>query len=478
MYYELLNNQIKYLIAYLRKSREDIELEKRTGEDTLARHREMLTRIGTQNNWILEFREEVESGDTIASRPVFQRVLEEDMPSGKYQGVLVTEISRLGRGDMQDVGRILNAFLKCNMFIIIPNKIYNLKNSADYRHVRFDLFISREEYEMTKERLESGKIIKAERGEKPYGPNLSYGYSQYRGKVTIIDNETWIVITVFEMRADGKSKREIKDYFNKLGVLTKKGTKWHQHTVSCMLHNKMYLSIIVYKGKEYKGKFPAIVSQELWDRAHFVEDKHSKEHATHILSPYILPLYCGICGLKMHGDTQIHNKVTNPHKVLIYRCKGTHKFNFVKASEAHEIALEKLKKVCNSIETIKQNIKFNTLDTENIINTINQFKKETKTKFKFLEKCRNDYEKGILPAELYAEHWNKIKQEIKLLEDTIKESENKLNKSNMSNPEYIFNIVNEVIKFWDTAENYKKREAVNLVFKRMEYTDKDLKIIL
>lgn len=477
MYYDILNNQIKNVLIYLRKSREDIEYEKATGEDTLGRHRQMLTSIAKDRGYIYDLLEEVESGDTIASRPVFQKVLEQ-MGSGKYQAVVVTELSRLGRGDMQDAGKIIAAFRDNNLYIITPSKIYDINNSADYRQIRFELFLAKEEYELIKERLDNGKLIKANRGEKPYGPNRTYGYNQVRGKVTILPSEAEIVKKVFNMRLEGNSYKQICDYFNNLNIPTKKGTKWHNHTVSCMINNKIYIGIIEYKGKEYNGNFEPIIDIDLWNKVHLVQEQRTVNHVTHIHSPFFLNLYCGICGAKMHGDIHIHSQVKNPHKVSIYRCKGKHKYNFAKASEVHNIAFEKLKETCSSIESIKQHINFNNIPINNITNTINQLKRETKEKFKFLDRCQNDYEKGVLPAELYAEHWNKIKGEIKLLEDSIKEYEKKLSKSNVANPEYVFNFVNKVIEFWDIAENYEKREAVNLIFKRMEYANKELNIIL
>ena len=96
---------------YLRKSRSDIEDEKKalaSGEvyDTLQRHRKELLTFARKNKLkIVDIFEEVVSGDTIEARPEVQSLLE-NAKDGKYDGVLVVAYDRLGRGDKMDQGLI------------------------------------------------------------------------------------------------------------------------------------------------------------------------------------------------------------------------------------------------------------------------------------------------------------------------------------------------------------------------------------
>ena len=78
----MMNYLIGLTIAiYLRKSRSDIEEEKKAlarGEvyDTLQRHRKELLNFARKNKLkILDIFEEVVSGDTIESRPEVQKLL-------------------------------------------------------------------------------------------------------------------------------------------------------------------------------------------------------------------------------------------------------------------------------------------------------------------------------------------------------------------------------------------------------------------
>ena len=84
---------------YLRKSRADLEAEARGAFETLRTHEERLTKVAQDRGLVVgEIYRELVSGDTIAARPEMQRLLR-DVRAGRWAGVIVTEISRLARGD-------------------------------------------------------------------------------------------------------------------------------------------------------------------------------------------------------------------------------------------------------------------------------------------------------------------------------------------------------------------------------------------
>ena len=63
---------------YLRKSRQDEELEKRENADTLARHRSTLLEVARKQHLdIIQVKEEVVSGGSIANRPKMIELLDE-----------------------------------------------------------------------------------------------------------------------------------------------------------------------------------------------------------------------------------------------------------------------------------------------------------------------------------------------------------------------------------------------------------------
>ena len=120
------------ILLYLRKSRSDDPLL--TTEEVLARHETLL------NEWMEKnldapipeenrFREVV-SGETIADRPEFRKVLKLlELP--KYKAVLVVEVSRLGRPDMEEIGRISKLFRYTNTLVITPMMTFDIANEYE-----------------------------------------------------------------------------------------------------------------------------------------------------------------------------------------------------------------------------------------------------------------------------------------------------------------------------------------------------------
>ncbi|MEG3071088.1 MAG: recombinase family protein [Candidatus Syntrophopropionicum ammoniitolerans] len=249
-------SEFDHIIMYLRKSREDVEHEKRTGKDALQAHRERLSELLLSkgiSGWVE--RAEVKTGDTIAGRPMFRRILNKDIPAaaGKKIAICITEISRLGRGDMEDAGRIYKTVINYNIWLITPHKEYNPQNSADLRQIRFELFLSREEYEMIKDRLWQARDQK---GKKGYAANyiVTLGFGQNRGKVFEIPEEACLVREIFEMRADQKSYQEIANILNARGLKTKRGTKYHQTTIGRIIKNPRYIGRARWRGQYYESK--------------------------------------------------------------------------------------------------------------------------------------------------------------------------------------------------------------------------------
>lgn len=95
---------------YLRKSRADLEAEAHGEGDTLARHEHILMELAKSRALpIGAIYREIVSGERIANRPVMQQLLSE-VEDGRWKGVLVTETSRLARGDTIDQGIVAQAF--------------------------------------------------------------------------------------------------------------------------------------------------------------------------------------------------------------------------------------------------------------------------------------------------------------------------------------------------------------------------------
>ena len=166
---------------YLRKSRADIEAENKGEEETLIRHEKILLELAEKMNLTIEkIYREVESGETISSRPVMQKLLN-DVEQEKWKGVLVIEVERLARGDTVDQGIVAQTFKYSNTKIITPMKVYDPQNEFDEEYFEFGLFMSRREYKLINRRLQRGRIQSVKEG-KYLGSIPPYGYIRKTGE--------------------------------------------------------------------------------------------------------------------------------------------------------------------------------------------------------------------------------------------------------------------------------------------------------
>ncbi|MCX4266618.1 MAG: recombinase family protein, partial [Firmicutes bacterium] len=164
---------------YLRKSRADAEAEAQGAGETLRRHETTLLALAKRLDLtITAVYKELVSGETIASRPVMQQLLDE-VERGLWQGVLVMEITRLARGETIDQGIVAQAFKYSNTQIITPDKIYHPATEFEEEYVEFGLFMSRREYKMINQRQQRGRLASVKEG-KYLGNKPPYGYKRQK----------------------------------------------------------------------------------------------------------------------------------------------------------------------------------------------------------------------------------------------------------------------------------------------------------
>ena len=107
------------VLDYLRKSRSDDPLL--TVEEVLEKHELQLDEWAEKNLGAKVPEEnkhrEVVSGETIDSRPELLRLLKR-IESPKIKAILIVDCQRLGRPDLEDIGRLSKLFRYTNTLII------------------------------------------------------------------------------------------------------------------------------------------------------------------------------------------------------------------------------------------------------------------------------------------------------------------------------------------------------------------------
>lgn len=245
-------------IIYLRKSRLDIELEKKGEEETLKRHENILLRLANQKNYhIAKIYREVVSGESIASRPEMMKVLSV-VEQGLYAGVLVMEVERLARGDTTDQGIVAQTFKFSDTKIITPSREYDPNNEFDEEYFEFSLFMSRREYKTIKRRFRDGRESSAREGK--YASSIPpYGYKRKKIKndkgFILVENakESEILKLIFHLYVyENKSMNEIAKHLNSLGTKPRHSEYWTIANLTCMISNPVYIGKIVWNTKKTK----------------------------------------------------------------------------------------------------------------------------------------------------------------------------------------------------------------------------------
>lgn len=243
------------IIEYFRKSRQDDPTQ--TVEEVLEKHRQIIDRWVDDNlsGPVPEsniYMERV-SGETIKDRSEIQKVLSR-IESPAIRAVLVVEPQRLSRGDLEDAGRIINAFRYSNTLIITPQRIYDLRDDADRMIFEMELKQGNQYLEYTKHILSRGRTAAAQKGAfiAAYAP---FGYD----KVTIDKVKTLkpnqsakYVRRIFEMSASGAGRRTICNYLEDNGVKPLRGDHWHPETIYYILRNEAYIGKV--KWNRYRSE--------------------------------------------------------------------------------------------------------------------------------------------------------------------------------------------------------------------------------
>lgn len=329
------------ILLYLRKSRtDDPTLDV---SEILARHETILDEYA-ERTWGRKISEEnkmreIVSGETIESRPELLRILKM-IESPKIKGVLLVEVQRLGRPDLEDIGRLSKLFRYTNTLVITPQKTFDLRNEYDREAFERELMRGNEYLEYTKKIMSRGRLLSVQQGNF-IGTKPPYGYDKdivMEGKkkchtLKINEAEAEIVRMVFDMYVNKDMGRvNIAHHLNDLKVPTRTGALWTQDTLKTMLENDHYIGKVRWNWRKtvtvvedgeikkvrpktevgeylvYDGKHPAIISDELFLAAREKQGKnHRAKPKTKVRNPLAGLLFCQ-CGRAMSLRTyKSHN---------------------------------------------------------------------------------------------------------------------------------------------------------------------------
>lgn len=417
---------------YLRKSRQDEELEKRENTDTLARHRSTLLEVAKKQHLdIIEVHEEIVSGGSIASRPKMLKLLEE-VRNNMYDAVLCMDLDRLGRGGMQDQGLILDTFKETNTLIVTPDKTYDLNNELDEEMTEFKSFFARRELKMITKRMQRGRIKSIEEG-KFIASNAPFGYKfEYdrEGKRLLIidEDKAAIVKEIFALYISNYGSYKIKVYLDTIGVKTNSGKPFSEQAIRRILKNSIYCGYVSWnkvkrKGTKsivnskdkiiyVKGRHQAIISEDMFNLAQNILEGNqvpSVSQNKKMINPLAGLIKCACC-----NHTMIVSKSTykNNDIVLFLKCAHCNKNSSSKLESVENTILGYMQQFLNEYqnEILKKDISDNNNDRiSNLKHTLSLLEKETIELQKQKNKLHDFLERGVYDIDTYLERTNVLR---------------------------------------------------------------------
>ena len=320
------------VLDYLRKSRADDPLL--SVEEVLAKHEQILDEWAERNLGAKVPEEnkyrEVVSGETIADRPEVQKVLKL-IESPKIKAVLIVEVQRLSRGDLEDAGRLIKLLRFTNTLVITPQKIYDLRDEYDRDAFERELKRGNEYLEYQKKIMSRGRLLSVSQGnyvgsEPPYGYDKIWITEGKRKCPTLAINEEQanVVRMIFDMYVNQDMGRPSICYrLDELGIPAPRGKRWSPHALKDLLENVHYLGKVKWNWRKvvtivedgeiiktspksklgeylvYEGKHPAIISDELFNAAMEKQGRnHRAKPTTKVRNPLAGLVYCQ-CGRAM-----------------------------------------------------------------------------------------------------------------------------------------------------------------------------------
>jgi len=251
------------------------------------------------------------SGGTM-DRPALERLLQ-DVENHRVDCVVVYKVDRLSRS-LLDFAKIIEVFDRNGVSFVSVTQQFNTSTSMGRLILNVLLSFAQFEREIIGERIRD-KVAAAKRKGKFTGgtPPLGYDVDPEKTRLVVNPDEARLVRHIFKRFAEIGSPLTVADELNKKGMTTKawmtkngtfrEGKPWNKTHIYRVLYNRTYLGEVIHKDKTYPGEHEAIVTRELWQRAHAVIENNKRHRSQHVRAkaPALLKgiIRCGACDRAM-----------------------------------------------------------------------------------------------------------------------------------------------------------------------------------
>ena len=300
--------------------------------------------IQSKPNWrfVPGYVDEGISGGSTKKRDNFNRMIR-DAKAGMFDFIITKEISRFSRSTLDSI-KYTQELLDYNVGVFFQNdNINTLDTDSEFRLVIM-AGVAQDEIRKLSERLKFG-FRQAIKNGHVLGNDKLYGYDKKDCVLTVNEEEAEIIRIIFDLYGNQRlGTRTISKRLMELGYTSREGNTFNTLTIRHILENPKYKGW--YCGNksqsvDYRTKrnvlldesewvtypdpsIPAIVSEELWNRANVLYKRRREEMKSHSSGvsfhnryPYSAKIYC-----EEHGTT-FHRQViqTKKGQQEVWQCK-------------------------------------------------------------------------------------------------------------------------------------------------------------
>lgn len=277
----------------------DKDEQRNSLENQVQYYREL---IQSKPNWtfVEGYVDEGISGTSTKKRDSFNRMIA-DAKAGCFDFIITKEISRFSRSTLDSI-KYTQELLEYNVGVFFQNdNINTLDSDSEFRLVVM-AGVAQDEVRKLSERLKFGFRQAIHNGH-VLGNDQLWGYDKKDCVLTVKEEEARVVRRIFELYANQQvGVRKISQILLKEGYTSRKGNSFNVRTIRNILCNPKYKGwycanksqTVDYRSKRRifldesewilypDPSIPAIVSEDLWNRANTLYKQRSKQMKEHV----------------------------------------------------------------------------------------------------------------------------------------------------------------------------------------------------
>jgi len=278
------------------------------------------TYIKSKSTWtfVEGYVEEGVTGTRADKRPSFMRMIK-DAKLKKFDLIITKDVSRFAR-DLEDSIHYIRDLKASGVGVFFENQALNTFDPNSEMILNFLFNFAQEESKKISANVKFGYRKAIDKGHVLGSSNIT-GYKKDKCKLVIVEEEAKLIRRIFELYATGEYgyHKLAKKLFDE-GYLNKKGRIYDKDTLKRIIENPKYkgfyrartYEILDYRTKKRKkndienqviykcedGSIPAIVSEELWDKANEISTSRTKSYKTNnywsggVKYPFSSKIYC------------------------------------------------------------------------------------------------------------------------------------------------------------------------------------------